>query len=281
VSLPATSTLSDTFFHDQTAAQAMAELAQHPDTILVSAETAKDYSLVKGDRVRIRVPDANGVLRTVDFRMGGVVDEFPTAPKDAFLVANLNFVAASTANDRVSFILARSQSDVSQASSAMAAQLGGSWHVADISSTNARLVNTVTSVDLGHLVQIDLGFAIAIASIGVALFLLAGVSERRRELATLRALGAEPSHLRSLLLGETAIVATVGVGVGLVVGLAIGEMLLQVLAGIFDPPAQLPAVPIAAVAGVIAAIVLGLGVALAIALRAVARLGVLTELRER
>ena len=281
MTLPATSTLSDTFFHDQTAAQAMADLAQHPDTILVSAETAKDYSLVKGDRVRIRVPDANGVLKTVDFHMGGVVDEFPTAPKDAFLVANLGFVASSTTNDRISFVLARARGDVGQASKALAASIGPTWHVDDISTTTARLANTVTAVDLGHLVQIDVGFAVVIASIGVALFLLAGIAERRRELATLRAIGAEPAHLRSLLLGETSIVAAVGVSVGLVVGLGIGGMLLQVLAGIFDPPAQIPAVPIAGVAIAVLAIVVGLGVALVIALRAVARLAVLTELRER
>lgn len=265
----------------QTAAQAMSELAQHPDTILVSAETARDYSLVNGDRVRIRVPDATGVLKTVDFHMGGIVDEFPTAPKDAFLVANLKFVASATGNERISFVLARSAGDVNRASSALASALGPTWHVDDITTTTARLVNTVTSVDLGRLVQIDVGFAIAIASIGVALFLLAGISERRREFATLRAIGAEPAHLRSLLLGETAIVGTVGVGMGIVVGLAIGQMLLQVLAGIFDPPAQVPAIPIPALAAAVLAVVAGLGIALAIALRSVARIAVLTELRER
>ena len=35
------------------------------------------------------MPDRNGKLVDVNFRMAGVALEFPTAPKDAFLVANL------------------------------------------------------------------------------------------------------------------------------------------------------------------------------------------------
>ena len=71
-------------------------LRARPDAILVSAETAKDYSIVPGDRIKIRVPDATGNLKTVDFTMAGIALEFPTAPTDAFLVANLGYLVAQT-----------------------------------------------------------------------------------------------------------------------------------------------------------------------------------------
>ena len=79
-SLPAVAPLADSFFSGLSADAAMAALRTQPDGILVSGETARDYSIVPGDRVRIRVPDANGELRQVDFRMVRVALEFPTAP---------------------------------------------------------------------------------------------------------------------------------------------------------------------------------------------------------
>lgn len=123
-SLASVAPLSDSFFVDSTAKAAMAALQSRPDAILVSAETAKDYSIVAGDRIRIRVPDASGTLKTVDFTMAGIALEFPTAPKDAFLVANQAYVVAQTGNDRVSFVLARADGDMGAASANLARRLG-------------------------------------------------------------------------------------------------------------------------------------------------------------
>ena len=94
--LPSVAPLADSFFSGSTASAAMDALRARPDSILVSAETAKDYSIVPGDRIRVRVPDATGTLKTVEFTMAGIALEFPTAPKDAFLVANQSYVVAQT-----------------------------------------------------------------------------------------------------------------------------------------------------------------------------------------
>lgn len=277
--LPATAPLSDAFFQGTTSAVAMQTLAIQPDAIFVSAETAKDYSIVQGDRIRVRVPDAHGQLIDVDFRMAGIALEFPTAPKDAFLVANLDYVVKQTGNPQISFVLGRSSGDASGA--ALGQRLGPGWTVSDVGSTNARLANSVTSVDLAALVTLDVGFAILIASIGVSLFLLAGLSERRRELATLSAIGAEPAHLRAAVAGETSIVGLVGVASGLITGGLVGLTLLAVLAGVFDPPADLPVVPILALGFVAVLVGLGLALALVVADRATGRINVLAALRER
>ena len=178
--LPQVSTLADTFFRGISGADAMAALRSQPDGILVSDETAKDYSIVPGDRVRIRVPDVNGNLVQVDFRMVGIALEFPTAPKDAFLVANQAFVASQTGNNRISYALARASGDPTDVAKSLGARLGSGWQVADLGATNARLANTITSVDLADLVLLDLIFAVLIAAVGAALFLLAGLVERRR-----------------------------------------------------------------------------------------------------
>ena len=258
-SLAAVAPLSDGFFQGTTVAGALEALRASPDAILVSAETATDYSIVPGDHLKIRVPDANGKLVTVVFTMAGIALEFPTAPKDAFLVANQSYVAAQTGNDRISFVLAKADGDVGAAARQLTARAGAGWQVSDLTTTAARLANSITSVDLSSLVLIDVAFALLIGAVGVALFLLAGLAERRRELATLTAIGAEPGQLRATLLGEASVIGVSGIVAGLLTGLVVGAALLQILAGVFDPPADRPAVPLAAVGLVVGATVLAVG----------------------
>jgi len=273
--------LADSFFQGSTAAGAIEALKARPDAILVSAETAKDYSIVPGDRIRIRVPDSNGILRMVDFTMAGIALEFPTAPKDAFLVANRSYVAAQTGNDSISFVLARADGDVGPASTALARRLGDTWHINDLGTTTARLANSITSVDLSALVLLDVAFAVTIAAVGVALFLLAGLAERRREFATLVAIGAEPRQVRASMLGETLFVGVAGIAAGLLTGALVGVTLLQILAGVFDPPADAPAMPWTLIGVTTGVVVLALSAALLVADRGLSRLSVVAALRER
>ncbi len=279
--LPAVAPLADSFFSGSTAAAAMDALRARPDAILVSAETAKDYSIVPGDRIRIRVPDATGALKTVDFTMAGIALEFPTAPKDAFLVANLPYVIAQTGSDRISFVLARADGDVGGASPQLARRLGTGWQVADLGTATARLANSITSVDLSSLVLLDAAFAVLIAAVGVALFLLAGLAERRRELATLVAIGAEPRQVRASMAGEALFVGVAGLATGLLTGALVGFALLQILAGVFDPPADSPAIPLVLIGALTGTIALAILAALAVADRGLSRLSVVAELRER
>jgi putative ABC transport system permease protein len=153
--------------------------------------------------------------------------------------------------------------------------------VTDLRSTNSRLANSVTSVDLAALVTLDVGFAIVIASLGVALFLLAGLSERKRELATLAAIGAEPAQLGAVVAGETTVVGVAGVLAGIGIGGLVGVTLLAILAGVFDPPAELPSLPLAALGVMILSVAAGLVGADLVASRAMRRIDVLAALRER
>ncbi|MDL2336197.1 MAG: ABC transporter permease, partial [Chloroflexota bacterium] len=279
--LPKVSPLADSFFDGTTSNEAMAALAAQPDAILVSSETAHDYSIVVGDSLMIRVPDSHGVLMTVTFRMAGIALEFPTAPKDAFLVANLSYVSAQTGNDNISYVLARAADSIPVAAHQVASRLGDKWQVSDLDATSARLANAITSVDLAGLVFIEIGFAVLIGAIGCALFLLAELAARRRELATIEAIGGDPGQLRNAIGGEVLVMGAAGIVAGLVVGGLVGATLLQTLAGLFDPPAQLPTLPLAAMVGLIVAVALGLAGAVFIAVRALGQLSILSALRER
>jgi len=277
--LPTVSPLGDGFFAGSTAADAMAALRRTPDGVLVSSETATDYSIVPGDHLKIRVPDRDGTLRDVEFQMVGIALEFPTAPKDAFLVANLEYVAGQVGDPRISFVLARSGGEGD--TDAIARRLGASWHVDGLASVTSRLANGITSVDLGALVTIDILFAVLIASLGAGIFVLAGVADRSRELAALQAIGAEPRQVRAMLAGEVMTVAVAGGVAGVATGALVGVTLLTILAGIFDPPADAPVMPWGMVGVTLGATALGLSVAFLVASRYSTRMVILRELRER
>ncbi|MBM3566834.1 MAG: ABC transporter permease, partial [Alphaproteobacteria bacterium] len=59
------------------------------------------------------------------------------------------------------------------------------------------------------------GFVVAAGVLGMLTMMLAGMNERRREMAILRSVGARPAHIFFLLVLEAAILTALGLGVGL------------------------------------------------------------------
>src|SRR5205823_3043358 len=83
-------TLRDSYFLGGSASQTLARLRARRDAILVSRETVTDYSLAVGDLLKLRVLDrSTGSFRVARFHVAGIVQEFPSAPRDSFMVANL------------------------------------------------------------------------------------------------------------------------------------------------------------------------------------------------
>lgn len=80
-----------------------------------------------------------------------------------------------------------------------------------------QVIDTILAILVGLL-----GVAVLIALVGVANTLSLSVIERRRESATLRAIGLRRSQLRQMLAVEGVIIALVGAVLGVVLGLAYG-----------------------------------------------------------
>ena len=93
---PKATTLRDSYFLGGTASQMMSRLQQTRDGILVSQETITDYSLKPGDLLKLRVLDQRtGRFRVARFHVVGIVQEFPSAPRDSFMVTNLELPAST------------------------------------------------------------------------------------------------------------------------------------------------------------------------------------------
>jgi putative ABC transport system permease protein len=216
----------------------MTELQRHPDSALLSAETVHDFQLSPGDRVRLRLRDArSGQLQEVAFRFAGVVTEFPTAPRDSFIVANASYLSARThdAGIPVALIGVRGAPPAGVARRVRRA-VGPSVRVTDIDTTRQAVGSSLTSVDLRGLTKVELGFAVVLAAAAAGLLSALGLAERRRSLAITVALGARPRQLGAFVWSEATVVAAAGALTGLLAGWALAFMLTKVLTGVFDPP---------------------------------------------
>lgn len=237
--------LQDAYFPQSGAAAAMRTLAATPDAVLLSAETVHDFQLQPGDPVTLRLVDASTAQpRPVTFRYAGVVTEFPTAPKDSFLVANADYLAAHTGTPAPNvFLVDTGGHDTTAVAARIRALVGTSATVTDIASVRADVGSSLTAVDLAGLTRVELSFALVLAVGAGALVVGLGLAERRRVFALMSALGARSRHLRALVFSDTAIMTGAGILTGGALGAVLSMMLVKVLSGVFDPPPDTVAVP--------------------------------------
>ena len=241
----AAGSLQNAYFVGGTAAYLMSRLNGQPDGILVSAETAKDFQLQAGDHLTLRLQDhlTQGLIK-VTFAFVGIVKEFPTAPRDSFLVANAAYVGSATHDASPStYLIDTAGTSPPVVAAAVRQVVGPGSQVNDITSTRRIVGSSLTAVDLGGLTRVELGFAFAFMIAATGLVLALGFAERRRLYALAAALGAKPRQLGAFLWAEAGFVLVTGIACGVLAGWALSQMLVAVLTGVFDPPPAALAVP--------------------------------------
>ncbi|GAA5533007.1 ABC transporter permease [Deinococcus aluminii] len=266
--------LSDTYFKDLSAAQALSKLQARPDAIFVSQETVNDYQLALGDPLRLRLLNARTHrYQVVPFTFVGVVREFPTAPKDSFLVANASYLARMTGNGAAEVALLRVSGNpqaVLRAARKATDTLPG-VQVTDLATVRSRIASGLTAVNLSGLARLELAFAVLLLAASTGLVLALGLAERRRTFTVLNALGARPRQLGAFLNGEGLVVVGFGGLFGLVIGLGVAQTLIKLLQGVFDPPPEHMLLPWLYLLGLLVAGIVATTLALNFARRASGR----------
>ncbi len=256
--------LSDAYFGGGSAVDVLKQLSVTPDGVLVSEETVQDFQLQLGDTINLRLVDARDhQYHPVPFKFIGVAREFPTAPKDSFLVANSSYVARMTGTDASEYVLMRARGDPAELARQATAVLTSdpSLKVIDIGQAANLIGSSLTAVDLRGLTRIELGFSVVMAAAAAGLMLLLGFIERRRNFAILNAIGAKPRQLAAFLWGEGLLVIVGGFVFGLVSGIATAWMLVKQLTGVFDPPPDALSIPWAYLGTVLCLVVGSVGAA--------------------
>jgi putative ABC transport system permease protein len=275
--------LRDSYFLHSSAQQVLDRLRATRDGILVSKETIVDFSLKNGDLLRLRVLDqSTGRFQVVPFHVAGIVQEFPSAPKDSFMVANLGYLESVTHAGGPNVVFAKvSGSPPALARRIALATSAAGTKVDNINDQGARTSSSITTVDLTGISHIEQAFAIILAAAAMALFVALGISERRQEFATMAAIGAPLSRISAFLWTEATIVLSVGLALAVGLGWLLSEMLVAILQHVFDPPPDALAVPWAFLAGLAGAAILATLLATAIASRGIRRLRLGEILREQ
>jgi putative ABC transport system permease protein len=275
--------LRDSYFLHSTAQQVLGRLRSMPDGIVVSKETIVDFSLNNGDLLRLRVLDqSTGRFKVVPFHVAGIVQEFPSAPKDSFMVANLAYLESVTHAGGPNVIFAKvsgNPPEVARRVAAATSSLG--TKVDNITDQSARTSSSITTVDLTGISHIEQAFAIILAAAAMALFVALGISERRQEFATMAAIGAPLSRITAFLWTEAAIVLGVGLALAMGLGWLLSEMLVAILQHVFDPPPDSLAVPWGFLGGLAGAAILAALLATLLASRGIRRLPLGEILREQ
>jgi putative ABC transport system permease protein len=275
-------TLRDSYFLGGSAAQTIARLRARSDGVLVSKETISDYQLRLGDLLNLRVLDrASGRFRVVHFHVAGVVQEFPSAPRDSFMVANLPYLEAADHAGGPNVVFAKAGDPSGTAAAVARATVANGTIVKNINQQTQQTVSSITTVDLRGISRIEEVFTIALAAAAMALFVALTVLERRHEFATMAAVGATLRSIGAFVWSEAALVLAAGLLLAAVLGVGLALMLVAMLQHVFDPPPDQLAVPWAYLAELAGAGVAATAIAVAVAARRLRRLPLGRLLREQ
>ncbi len=231
-------TLQDAYFQGGTATDMMKRLASRPDAVLVSAETVNTFQLRPGDLIRLRLQDSKTqAYKLVDFHYVGIVNEFPTAPKDSFFITNASYVTQQIGSNSIgTFLVNTGGNNVTSIADQIQHLVGTSAKVTTINDARGLVGSSLTSVDLSGLTKLELSFALVIAAAAGGLVMALGLNERRRSIAVATVIGANRRQLRSITLGEPLFVVVIGLLCGALTGWGLSYLLVKVLTGVFDPP---------------------------------------------
>ncbi|MCU1487373.1 MAG: hypothetical protein JWN67_4119 [Actinomycetia bacterium] len=236
--------LQDAYFTGGTAKALLGRLARRPDAALFSAETVLDFQLHLGDAVHLRLRDrSTGQLTEVAFRYVGVAKEFPTAPKDSFIVANAAYLDRQAGPIAPVLLLQTHGSSPRAVAAQVRAAVGTGATVTDIDSSHMAIGSSLTAVDLAGLTRLELGYALVLSVASCSLVLALGLAERRRAFAIISAVGAGRRQLGAFVRSEAVVLGVLGAVLGAAVGWTSAVLLVKVLTGVFDPPPEHLAVP--------------------------------------
>ncbi|MBA3842310.1 MAG: ABC transporter permease [Actinobacteria bacterium] len=274
--------LRDSYFLGGTAAEMMRRLKARPDAILVSKETITDYSLNLGDLLKLRTLDhRTGAFHVVPFHVAGIVQEFPAAPKDSFMVANLRYVLTATHDPGPNVVFAQASGNPSGIAAAVTRNIASKGAVVrNISDQATQTASSITTVGLRGISRIEEAFALLLAAGALILYSVMAFAERRQELATMAALGKQPGRIAAFIWTEIALIVGVGAALAAGLGWVLAEMLIAMMQHAFDPPPDHLAIPWGFLGALLLVVVGGAVLAALIAKQSVAKMPLGAVLRE-
>jgi putative ABC transport system permease protein len=275
-----------THYAPGSARQVLDALANTPNGVIISVEQAEKYNILVGDPVLLRLYNrATKTYTDVQTKAVGLFIYFPTSAQDSDFILNRDFMTKSSGYSAMDYFLLKTDpapATMQKVASTLMAQYKNVMPVRIQSTENVIKAETssLTSLNLGGLGTMEMFYTILVASLGLAIFLLAMVNERHREFGAMRALGANLGHLRRFLFAEAATIGGLSLVIGVVVGVVLAFLLVMLLGVIFTIPAHGLALPGLELLGLAALVIVGMTISTLLSARRLASLKVVDALRE-
>lgn len=267
------------------AASVLGALASTPDGVLISVEQAQKYDILIGDPVIMRLYN-RAENRYVDLKTTavGFFIYFPTSSQDSDFIINRDYMTAAIGGAMDYFLLKTDGTPATnlRVSSELARNPGSEMPLRIQTTETVVKVDSssMTSLNLEGLGVMELVYSVIVATVGLAVFLLAMVNERRREFGAMRALGADLRTLRKFLFAEASAIGSLALVAGGTIGFILARLLVTLLSVIFTIPAAAPA-PAWPELGILFILVLaGMALSALWSARSLSRLKVAEVLRE-
>lgn len=268
------------------AKQVLDALASTPAGVIISVEQAEKYNILVGDTVLLRLYNrVTNEYHDVQAKTVGLFIYFPTSAQDSDFILNRDFMTRNSGNPAVDYFLLKTDGNVrtiQQVTDQLTTQYKG---VMPVRVQNTETViktesSSLTSLNLGGLGAMERLYTLFVTSLGLGIFLLAMINERRREFGAMRALGANLGHLRRFLFTEAATIGGLSLGIGAIVGIGLAYLLVMLLGVIFTIPAQHIAWPMLQLGLLTVLVIAGMTISTFFSARRLATLKVVEALRE-
>jgi ABC-type antimicrobial peptide transport system permease subunit len=123
-------------------------------------------------------------------------------------------------------------------------------------------------------------YTLLVVSVGLAIFLLAMINERKREFGAMRALGANLKQLRSFIFAEAVTIGGLSLVIGSVIGIGLARLLVMLLGVVFTIPAKGLAWPTLELVSFAGFVLIGMLLSTLLSTRRLGKIKVVEVLRE-
>lgn len=243
---------------DPGTARTLAALESDPAAVLVSHDMAGYLQAAEGDTLHVLLARATPDQVEVDMRIAGLFERLPGFPDGADAVMSIRAHAEHVPTKPPDFFLASVGGRDGSLPAVVDALRRGpaaadSLQIDTRATTLDRDQSSLAALNIAGLVELNSTFSLAMAAVGVAVFVFGLLLQRRREYVTLRAQGLESRTIRSLITTEAAAVAIGGSAAGVVIGTAMGYYFVGVLRPLFvlDPGYVVPLASLALPVGLL------------------------------
>ena len=212
-------------------------LAKDPTKIALSRDMAAFLRAEVGDRLEVVLARATKQQVNTVFHIVVLYERLPGFPDGVDAVMSIDRHVREVPTKVPDFFLAKVKGadlgSLKRAVASLTAIPGHNVRVDSRATTLDRDQSSLAALNVSGLVDLDSGFALAMAVVAIVIFVFGLLLQRRREYITLRALGVEFRGIRALVIAEAGAVAIGGAVAGILTGATMAFYFVRILRPLF------------------------------------------------